>query len=93
MSFKRRVAIIGGGGSGSTSCKACLEEGIEPVVFERTVHTGGLWCYRPEVEDGVASVTKSTLINTSKELTAFSDFPPPAESPNFMHNKKMVSTF
>uniref|UniRef100_A0A915DG30 Flavin-containing monooxygenase n=1 Tax=Ditylenchus dipsaci TaxID=166011 RepID=A0A915DG30_9BILA len=33
---------------------------------------------------------KSTVINTSKEMTAFSDFPPPAEFANFMHNRKML---
>jgi dimethylaniline monooxygenase (N-oxide forming) len=92
MSAKPRVAIIGGGASGATSCKACLEEGFEPVVYEKTSHTGGLWWYRREVEDGVGSVAKSTLINTSKELSAFSDFPPAPDFPNFMHNSKMVRT-
>lgn len=33
---------------------------------------------------------KSTIINTSKEMTAYSDFPPPAEEPNFMHNRAML---
>jgi dimethylaniline monooxygenase (N-oxide forming) len=33
---------------------------------------------------------KSTVINSSKEMTAYSDFVPPAEFPNFMHNRKML---
>lgn len=33
---------------------------------------------------------KTTVINTSKEMTAYSDFPPPPEFANFMHNRKML---
>ena len=33
-----------------------------------------------------ATVMKSTVVNTSKEMMAYSDYPPPAEYPNFMHN-------
>jgi hypothetical protein len=32
---------------------------------------------------------KTTVINTSKELTAYSDFPPEAKMANFMHNTEM----
>ena len=33
---------------------------------------------------------KSTVINTSKEMTAYSDFPPKPEVANFMHNSEML---
>lgn len=36
---------------------------------------------------------KSTVINTSKEMTAYSDFVPPAEAANYMHNSEMLSYF
>lgn len=36
-----------------------------------------------------ASVMKSTVINSSKEMTAYSDFPPDDETANFMHNTHM----
>jgi dimethylaniline monooxygenase (N-oxide forming) len=29
---------------------------------------------------------KSTVVNTSKEMMAFSDYPPAADLPNFMHH-------
>ncbi|CAG2116707.1 unnamed protein product, partial [Medioppia subpectinata] len=90
---KIRIGIIGGGSSGAAACKACLEEGFEPLVFEKSSYTGGLWRYHDEDIDGVASVAKSTIINTSKEMSAYSDFPPPAEFPNYMHNTKMVKYF
>lgn len=32
---------------------------------------------------------KSTVINTSKEMTAYSDFPPLEGTPNYMHNSIM----
>lgn len=90
--MSKRIAIIGAGASGMTSVKACLEQGLDPVVFEKTNYTGGLWRYQEKQdENGIASIMKSTIINSSKEMSAFSDFPPPAEFPNFMHNTKMVS--
>ena len=87
----KRIAIVGGGSSGMTATKQCLDHGFEVVVFEKTNYTGGLWRFQPNLDqDGIASVMKSTIINTSKEMSAFSDFPPQPEYPNFMHNSKMV---
>src|SRR5689334_15306720 len=36
------------------------------------------------------TVMKTTVINTSKEMTAYSDFPPPVEAANFMHNAQLL---
>lgn len=36
---------------------------------------------------------KSTVINSSKEMMAFSDFPPKPEYPNFMHNRDVLDYF
>lgn len=80
-----RVCIIGAGVSGLPSIKSCLEEGLEPVCYERTTEIGGLWNYRPDKESNVGGmVMKTTVVNTSKEMMAYSDFPPPIEWPNFM---------
>ncbi|KAI1723981.1 flavin-binding monooxygenase-like domain-containing protein [Ditylenchus destructor] len=82
-----RVCIIGAGVSGLPSIKSCLEEGLEPVCYERTTEIGGLWNYRPDKESNVGGmVMKTTVVNTSKEMMAYSDFPPPIEWPNFMHH-------
>lgn len=90
----KRIAIIGAGATGMTATKGCLEQGLEPVVFEKTNYTGGLWRYQENLDvNGIASVMQSTIINSSKEMSAFSDFPPPPEYPNYMHNTKMVSYF
>ena len=58
-----------------------------------TKDIGGLWNYDSNAIDGKASVMKSTVINTSKEFMAFSDFPPPADYPNYMHNTKLLNYF
>lgn len=86
----KSICIIGGGASGITAAKACIEEGHEYVIYEMYKDFGGLWRYRDEDVNGLASVAAATIINSSKEMSAFSDFPPRAEYPNYMHNSKMI---
>jgi len=81
------VAVIGAGASGLAGIKCCLDDGLEPVCFERSADIGGLWNYENNVQEGEPTVMKSTILNTSKEMMAFSDFSIPAEYPNFVHNK------
>ena len=83
------VAIIGAGASGLAAIKCCLDEGLRPVCFERTKHIGGLWHYTDQPIEGQACVMKSTVINTSKEMMSYSDFPIPADFANFMHNSQV----
>lgn len=56
-------------------------------------YIGGLWYYTEEPTDGQSCVMKSTVINTSKEMMCYSDYPIPKESPNFMHNKHVLQYF
>lgn len=85
------VAIIGAGVAGIGSAKCCLEAGLQVVVFEKTNYIGGLWHYHEDIdENGIASVMKSTVINTSKEVSSFSDFPPKKENSNYMHHTANV---
>lgn len=86
----KKICIIGGGASGITAAKACIEEGHDYVIYEMYKTFGGLWRYRDEDVDGLASVAAATIINSSKEMSAFSDFPPDARDPNYMHNSRMV---
>uniref|UniRef100_A0A8C9DYY4 Flavin-containing monooxygenase n=1 Tax=Phocoena sinus TaxID=42100 RepID=A0A8C9DYY4_PHOSS len=90
---KKRIAVIGGGASGLTSIKCCLEEGLEPVCFEGTDDIGGLWRFQEEPEKGRASIYKSVVINTSKEMMCFSDYPVPDHYPNYMHNSQVLEYF
>lgn len=83
----KSVIVIGAGASGLASMKSCLESGFSTTCYELTECIGGLWKYRTDTPEQVAGLQKSTIINSSKEMSAFSDFPPPAEYSNYMHNK------
>ncbi|XP_021538316.1 dimethylaniline monooxygenase [N-oxide-forming] 3 [Neomonachus schauinslandi] len=85
----KRVAIIGAGVSGLASIRSCLEEGLEPICFEKSEDIGGLWKFSDHAEEGRASIYQSVFTNSSKEMMCFPDFPYPDDFPNFMHNSKV----
>ncbi|KAK6965540.1 dimethylaniline monooxygenase [N-oxide-forming] 5, partial [Biomphalaria glabrata] len=84
-----RVAVIGAGSSGVTAVKCLLEAGFTDVVcYERRDVIGGLWYYKETAAEwkDESCVNRATVINTSKEFMAFSDYPMPDYYPNFCHN-------
>ncbi|KTG40971.1 hypothetical protein cypCar_00017380 [Cyprinus carpio] len=89
----KRVAVIGGGTSGLACIKCCLDEGLEPVCFETSDDIGGLWSFKENPDPDRASIYHSLIINTSKEMMCFSDFPIPAHFPNYMHNSLIMDYF
>ena len=92
-SSTKRIAIIGAGCSGLAAIKICLEENLIPVCFEQDADIGGLWNYTDDPHTISGSVYASCVINTSKEMMAFSDFPVPPEFPPFMHNSDVSRYF
>jgi dimethylaniline monooxygenase (N-oxide forming) len=70
-----RVAVIGAGPGGLTAAKHALEAGFEVSVFEASGDLGGQW-YTSAPHSGAWPGMRT---NTSRAMTAFSDFPPPAE--------------
>lgn len=88
-----KVAIIGAGACGLTAIKCCRDEDLEPVCFEQENNIGGLWYFTTEDRPNVSSVYRSTVINTSKEMMCFSDFPIPKDFPPYMHNKYIMKYF
>ncbi|XP_050994039.1 flavin-containing monooxygenase 5-like isoform X5 [Labeo rohita] len=89
----KRVAVIGGGTSGLACIKCCLDEGLEPVCFETSDDIGGLWRFKESPDPDRASIYHSLIINTSKEMMCFSDFPIPSHFPNYMHNSLIMDYF
>ncbi|KAM4023009.1 flavin-containing monooxygenase 5-like [Anomaloglossus baeobatrachus] len=89
----KKVAVIGAGSSGLPTIKCCLDEGLEPTCFERSDDVGGLWRFKADPEETRASIYKSVIINTSKEMMCYSDYPIPADFPNYMHNSKVLEYF
>ncbi|XP_062411476.1 flavin-containing monooxygenase 5-like isoform X2 [Sardina pilchardus] len=89
----RRVAVIGAGPSGLACIKSCLDEGLEPTCFESSDDMGGLWKFKAMSEPNRASIYRSLTINISKEMMCYSDFPIPADYPNYMHHSKILKYF
>ncbi|XP_017159046.1 dimethylaniline monooxygenase [N-oxide-forming] 5-like [Poecilia reticulata] len=89
----QRVAVIGAGPSGLTCVKACLDEGMEPTCFESSDDIGGLWKFKEVSEPNRASIYRSLTINIWKEMMCYSDFPIPADYPNYMHHSKILKYF
>ena len=81
-----KVAIIGAGVAGIAATKSLLEKGIEPVVYEKSKRTGGLWNYGKM--DG-SPLYPSLHTNVSKQMMAFSDFPFQEEVPNFPSHQQV----
>jgi dimethylaniline monooxygenase (N-oxide forming) len=72
-----RVAIVGAGPSGLTAAKHALQAGFDVTVFEASDDLGGQW-HTTAAHSGVWPGMRT---NTSRAMTAFSDFPAPAEYP------------
>ncbi|XP_041967776.1 dimethylaniline monooxygenase [N-oxide-forming] 2-like [Alosa sapidissima] len=89
----RRVAVIGAGSGGLVSIKCCLDEGQEPVCFESSDDIGGLWRFKERPEPEHSSIYRSLVSNTSKEMMCFSDFPMPADYPNYLHNAQLLQYY
>ena len=69
--------MIGAGPSGLALAKHALEAGFETTVFEASYDLGGQW----NTGATHSGIWPGMHTNTSRALTAFSDFPAPADSP------------
>nr|KAG5686583.1 hypothetical protein BaRGS_005154 [Batillaria attramentaria] len=93
-SSPKRVLIVGAGCSGLAAIKACLEEDQIPVCLEKTLDIGGLWNYSDKpAAPNTAGIYNSLVINTCKEMMAFSDFPVPENLPQFLTHKNVLHYF
>src|SRR3954469_20232960 len=72
-----RIAIVGAGPSGIVAAKPALADGFEVTVFEASGGLGGQW----QTSAAHSGVWPGMHTNTSRAMTAFSDFPAPAEHP------------
>eukprot|EP00736_Rhodelphis_marinus_P011948 Rmarinus@m.12916 len=78
-----KVAIIGAGISGIASAAACVEEGIEYVIYERHSEVGGIWHVTND-DTSRTCMYEGLIMNTSRQLSGFSDFPIPEDAPVFL---------
>lgn len=77
--ISKRFCIIGAGACGLPVVKTFKERGIPFDCFESEDDIGGIW--NPESPH---AVFEATHLNTSKRLTRYTDFPMPAEYPQFL---------
>lgn len=75
------ACVIGAGGCGLAAAKALSDRGLTFDCFERGSGVGGLWRY--DNDNGLSAIYKSLQINTSRDMTAFADFPMPEGYPDF----------
>ncbi|XP_005109083.1 flavin-containing monooxygenase 5 [Aplysia californica] len=90
---EKRILIVGAGCSGLAAIKCCLDEGLTPVCLEKSSDIGGLWNFSQNPTQDAASIYNSLVINTSKDMMMFSDFPPPDDFPLFLTHKKVLEYF
>lgn len=50
-------------------------------------------CVQESPEPQRSSIYRSLVVNTSKEMMCYSDFPMPAHYPNYMHNSQLLQYF
>src|SRR4051794_25466620 len=81
----RSVAVIGAGPSGLAAARFLKSEGFTPVLFERARSIGGQWSDDAQASGGWPSMHT----NTTRTLTAFSDFPHTAGTPVYPSNQTL----
>jgi dimethylaniline monooxygenase (N-oxide forming) len=85
------TAIIGAGSSGLTVLKALLQAGLPAVCFERGSRVGGNWVFNNDNRQ--SRIYRSLRINTSRDRMAFSDFPMPADYPDYASHEQVARYF
>lgn len=73
----RRAAVIGAGAAGLCAAKHLAAKGISVTIFEIGSKVGGLWVY--ENDNGLSPAYKSLHVNSETRVTAYKDFPFPAD--------------
>ncbi len=83
----QKYCIIGAGASGITAAKNLRQAGIACDVYEREDDVGGNWYFgKPN-----SSVYKSTHLLSSKPLTQYTDYPMPAEYPDYLRHDQVLA--
>ncbi len=74
-----------------TVLKALREVGLPVVCFERGSRMGGNWVF--DNDNGQSRIYRSLRINTSRDRMQFSDFPMPADYPDYASHEQVARYF
>ncbi|UJR79413.1 flavin-containing monooxygenase [Sandaracinus amylolyticus] len=86
-----RTCIIGAGSSGIATAKVLHQRGLPFDCYEKSDRVGGNWVHRNK--NGMSACYRGLYINTSRGRMAYSDFPMPAEYPDFPHHSQIAAYF
>ncbi|MCU0314012.1 MAG: NAD(P)-binding domain-containing protein [Solirubrobacteraceae bacterium] len=86
-----KVAIIGAGSSGITALKTLAEQGFDVTCFEASDRIGGNWVY--ENKNEMSACYRDLHINTSRQRMAYSDYPMPADYPDYPRHDQIAAYF
>ena len=87
-----KVAVIGAGCSGITAIKNLKEAGVQHIMaYEQNDQIGGNWVF--SVRESHSSVCETTHIISSKNLSAYRDFPMPEDYPDYPSHQQVLAYF
>ena len=85
----RPVAIIGAGPSGLAAARNLDRQGVDWVGFELGPDVGGLW----NIDAPRSTVYDSAHLISSARTTEFSEFPMPADTPDYPDHRRLLAYF
>src|SRR3954454_18426563 len=85
------ACVIGAGSSGIAAAKRLKDAGIPFDCFEKSDRGGGNWAFGNR--NGMSSAYPSLHINTSPARMEYSDFPMPADYPDFPRRAQTARYF
>jgi dimethylaniline monooxygenase (N-oxide forming) len=85
------VCLIGAGSSGIAVAKALHEHGVPFDGIEASDRVGGNWVFGNS--NGTSAAYRDLHINTSRDRMAYSDFPMPADYPDYPHHAQIAAYF
>ncbi len=77
--MQKRFAVIGAGAAGLCAAKTLVASGFDATIFEAGSQIGGLWVYGND--NGLSSAYRSLHINSEARVSAYGDYPFPADAP------------
>lgn len=90
--MQAKVAVIGAGCSGITAIKNLKQAGIQDITcYEQNDQVGGNWIF--SARESHSSVCETTHIISSKKLSEYSDFPMPADYPDYPSHRQVLAYF
>lgn len=85
----RPVAIIGAGPSGLAAARNLDRQGVPWVGFDLAQDVGGLW----NIDSPRSRVYNSAHLISSARTTEFTEFPMPADTPDYPDHRRLLAYF